>query len=387
MPHVITLPCTSETTFTVHSAGLLGGTALSQPQPLPYNNLTLLGVLAALEPARDPFVVFEANLRTAVLSALRQAGLLRSDGTPLPDLAVHVGRRLWQLLTADPRVAGLLATDRANAQARGQRLDVVVQTGPGDVPLARLPWELLHDDHGFLLQQGAVTLTRHVQFERATPRLKVAGPIRILLIEARPVRVPALPVGREHGVLASVLARLQDPGLVTLERLQPPTYDALVNRLSDADDVHVIHFDGHGGFDGRASFLVFENQYCERQDVDAARFAAALAGKKVKLLYASACQTAAAGADSIFTGLGPGLLVAGVPAIVSMQFSVMTNAAETFLGRFYRSVALGKPLPDSLADARQLLYGPQFGHAWATPVLYLRSRDTEGKLLEVRQKR
>jgi CHAT domain-containing protein len=253
------------------------------------------------------------------------------------------------------------------------------------VPLARLPWELLHDEHGFLLQQGAVTLTRHVQFARATPRLKVAGPVRILLIEARPVRVPPLPAGREYGLLEKTVSSLRDPGLITLERLQPPTYEALVDRLSDADDVHVIHFDGHGGFDGRSSFLVFENAYCEREDVDAARFAAALAGKKVRLLYASACQTAAAGPGSIFTGLGPGLLVAGIPAIVSMQFSVEVGAAEKFLARFYRSVAQGKPLPDSLADARQLLFNPIFGHAWATPVLYLRSRDAEGRLLEVKR--
>lgn len=385
MPHVITLTLSSETSFTVHSAGLLGGTALSQPQPLPYDNLTLLGVLAALEPTRDPFAMFEPNLRPAVLSALRLAGLLQPDGTPLRDLAVRVGRQLWQLLMNDPNVAGLLTTDRANAQARGQRLDIVLQTGPRDVPLARLAWELLHDEHGFLLQQGAVTLTRHVQFERATPRLKVNGPVRILLIEARPVRVPPLPGGREYGILEDVVNKLHDQTPITLERLQPPTYDALINRLSDADDVHVIHFDGHGGFDGRGSFLVFENEYCERADVDAARIAAALAGKKVKLLYASACQTAATGSASIFTGLGPGLLVAGVPAIVAMQFSVLANAAEKLLERFYRSVALGKPLPDCLADARQLLYAPQFGHAWATPVLYLRNRDADGKLLEVRR--
>ncbi|QLQ08884.1 MAG: CHAT domain-containing protein [Anaerolineae bacterium] len=92
-----------------------------------------------------------------------------------------------------------------------------------------------------------------------------------------------------------------------------------------------------------------------------------MAGKKVKLVYASACQTAATGPASIFTGLGPGLLVAGVPAIVSMQFSVGVNAAEKFLERFYRSVGQGKPLADCLADARQLLFNPIFGHAWATP--------------------
>lgn len=385
MPHIVTLGLASATSFTVYSQGLLGGTAQGQPQPLPFDNLTLAGVLAALEPSPDPFGVFDPSLRTSVLAALRQAGLLRPDGGLVADLAAQVGRRLWASLTADRGVAGLLTTDLANAQARSQRLDIVLQTRPDDVPLARLPWELLHDDHGFLLQQGAVTLTRHVQFERATPRLRVSGPMRILLIEARPVGVPPLPAGREYGLLEEVLGKLRNPDLVTLERLQPPTYDALVNRLSDADDVHVVHFDGHGGFAGRGSFLVFENAYCEREDVDAARIAAAVAGKKVRLLYASACQTAVAGSDGIFTGLGPGLLVAGVPAIVSMQFSVLVGAAERFLARFYRSVALGKPLPDSLADARQLLFNPHFGHAWATPVLYLRSRDADGKLLDVRR--
>lgn len=383
MPHVITLTLASDASFTVHSQGLLGGAAVSTPQPLPYDSLTLAGVLAALEPSRDPFAIFAPEARTPLLNALRRAGLLRGDGAPMPDLAARVGQRLWQALTDDRAVAGLLTTDLANAQARSQRLDIVVQTNPQGAPLARLPWELLHDERGFLLQQGAVTLTRHIQFDRATPRLKVTGPVRVLLIEARPVGVPPLPTGREYGLLEKVIGSLRGPERVTLERLHPPTCEALVNRLADADDVHVIHFDGHGGFDGRGSFLVFENAYCERDDVDAARFAAALAGKKVKLVYASACQTAATGPASIFTGLGPGLLVAGVPAIVSMQFSVGVNAAEKFLERFYRSVGQGKPLADCLADARQLLFNPIFGHAWATPVLYLRNRDAAGRLLVV----
>jgi len=390
--HHLTLHLTADRQFTLASHSRLGGDAPRQPHPLPLPFDA--AALAALSACLDPATAGVAALDPAVLAALRRAGLLDRGDRPRADLAAEVGRRLWQSLLSDSEAAALLRTDLANAQAAGEPLPLILTTGPNDVPLAALPWELLHDGDAFLLPPAQVALTRHISFARPTPVLRVRPPLRILLVEARPVGAPPLPPGQEATGLAVALAPLMEAGQVVLERLTPPTAKRLADRLADADDVQIIHFDGHGGFgalpafaaagaSGHGSFLVFENDYCEPDPVDAARLAAALNGRQVRLLYASACQTAQAGADSLFTGLGPGLLLAGIPAVVAMQFSVSVPAALAFMQRFYRSLAQGKALATCLADGRRVLFDPQHGLAWATPVLYLRDQDGDGQLFRL----
>lgn len=389
-PHHLTLHLSDGGQFTLASHGRLGGEAPRQPhpQPLPFDPPTLAAVTLCLDLATAAAAAHDA----AVLTLLRRASLLDASAQPRPDLAVEVGRRLWQALLADSEVASLLRTDLANAQDDGEPLPLTLTTGPHDVPLAALPWELLHDEDAFLLPSAQVMITRHIAFARPTPPLRVKPPLRVLLIEARPVGVPPLPPAQEAAKLALALDPLIQARQVVLERLTPPTAQRLADRLADADNVQIVHFDGHGGFGplpavaaarGHGSFLVFENEFCEADPVDAGRLAAALNGRQVRLLYASACQTAQAGADSLFTGLGPGLLLAGIPAVVAMQFSISVPAALGFMGRFYRSLAQGKALAVCLADARRLLFDPQHGLAWATPLLYLRDKDGDGELFKV----
>ena len=391
-PHHLTLHLAADGQFSLTSHSRLGGDAPRQPHllPVPFAPAALAAIIACLDAATARVAAHDA----ALLTALRRAKLRDRDGRPRADLAAEVGRRLWQTLLSDSEVAALLATDLANAQQASEPLPLILTTGPADVPLAALPWELLHDDDAFLLPPAQVALTRQVAFGRPTPVLRVKPPLRILLIEARPVGVPPLPSGQEAASLQNALAPLLQAGQVVIERLTPPTFEHLAGRLADTDDVQIVHFDGHGGFgalpafaaagaSGDGSFLVFENDYCEPDPVDAARLAAALNGRQVRLLYASACQTAQAGADSLFTGLGPGLLLAGIPAVVAMQFSVSVAAALAFMQRFYRSLAQGKPLATCLADGRRLLFAPQHGLAWATPVLYLRDKDGDGQLFRL----
>ncbi len=384
--HTLNLQTTSLGDFTLASRGLLGGQAprQPQPQPLPFDRATLAAVCALLDPALGPAAATDPTVRTI----LRRAGLLDGDGRPRADLAVEIGRRLWQILLKDADVAALLRTDLANAQNRGESLPLVVSTGPNDTLLAALPWELLHDDDAFLLPTAQATITRHIAFARPTPPLRIKPPLRVLLIEARPVGVPPLPPAQEATKLATALAPLLSSHEVVLERLHPPTLRRLGNRLADADDVQIVHFDGHGGFGdlaavggrGAGSYLVFENEFCEPDAVTAARLVSALNNRQVRLLYASACQTTQTGSDSLFSGLGPGLLLAGVPAVVAMQFSIGVEPALIFMERFYRSLVLGKPLAECLADGRRLLYEPRFGLAWATPQLFLRDKDGDGRL-------
>jgi CHAT domain-containing protein len=81
--------------------------------------------------------------------------------------------------------------------------------------------------------------------------------------------------------------------------------------------------------------------------------------------------------ESLFAGLGPGLIRAGVPAVVAMQLAVPDDAAITFARGFYSALAQGEPVPRAVAQGRRRLFRDK---TWFIPTLYLRGNDDEGRL-------
>ena len=84
--------------------------------------------------------------------------------------------------------------------------------------------------------------------------------------------------------------------------------------------------------------------------------------------------------ESVFSGMGPALIQAGVPAVVAMQFSVTTEVAKNFTRSFYLALAQYAPLTQAMSQARAALFADET--AWYRPVLYLRTdaENPEGKL-------
>ena len=104
----------------------------------------------------------------------------------------------------------------------------------------------------------------------------------------------------------------------------------------------------------------------------------------LRLVFLNACKTAAtsARAASIRSpGVATSLIQAGVPAVVAMQFPISDKAAVTFSETFYQSIAKGDPVDVAMAEGRKKLWHLE---EWATPVLFLRSKD--GVLFEPRER-
>jgi CHAT domain-containing protein len=91
----------------------------------------------------------------------------------------------------------------------------------------------------------------------------------------------------------------------------------------------------------------------------------------------SACQSAVVHGRSLFGGLGPGLIRAGIPAVVAMQLSVPVEAAVSFAKGFYTALAQAETVPRGVAQGRRRLFRDR---TWFIPTLYLRSTDDEGRL-------
>ncbi|MEM8963264.1 MAG: TIR domain-containing protein, partial [Acidobacteriota bacterium] len=175
------------------------------------------------------------------------------------------GRKLAEPLLSDTAREPFEAWRRADAT---RRFSILVDGDPvarssedekkrvleGATLLLSLPWELIRDDRGYLLQ-GA----RPVQVRRRLPNRIVVeplitdAPIRVLLVSPRPEDERATYL--DHRVSARALVDALEPlgdSVVDYKMLTPPTFQALGEELHRAHQAgrpyDIVHFDGHGVF-------------------------------------------------------------------------------------------------------------------------------------------
>src|SRR5260370_30129141 len=169
-------------------------------------------------------------------------------GEEVEELLPELGRRLYQAVFGSAGAQQVVQAWRLQLATQRQ-VSIVC-----DMPrVLSLPWELLHDEQGFLAlrSQHPVSIVRRLS-QRELPALPTTfePPLRILLVTARPDDAGFVdPRGIARELLEAVSEQV-DAGTIALEFLRPPTLPALRERLSDPKlpPVHVLHFDGHGAF-------------------------------------------------------------------------------------------------------------------------------------------
>ncbi|MBK9091831.1 MAG: CHAT domain-containing protein [Anaerolineae bacterium] len=364
---------------------------------LPVDTTDLVAVLKVLEKSGytpDDFT-------SAQTEALQRVGLVR-DGRLVADHLKRIGKGLYDALF--PGHVGV-AFQMAFNQARLNRATIFLQLrfDHDAVDLARYPWELVHDGQRHLVSAGAVEMARYITYGEAALTLPVKPPAQMLFVESRPRDLTTLPQENERLAVWNALQSLTSAGKLIPERLETPTYDALLDRIGGAD-YHLIHFDGHGIFARRCSqcrtmnyshltvclscqtplddvppfgYLAFEDNSGAADFVSTEDMENLLLNSQVRLMFLSACQTGIVRGESLFGGLGPGLIRSGVPAVVAMQFSVPVIATINFAESFYTALARGETVSRAVAQGRRRLFR---GNTWFIPTLYLRSQDDEGHL-------
>jgi Tol biopolymer transport system component len=251
-----------------------------------------------------------------------------------------------------------------------------------DTPeLAELPWEFLYDRarNRFVCLSDRTPLIRFLEVPDPPRPLPVSPPLRVLVMIASPrdPHLARLDVEQEWTKLNGVLGRLEQAGLVQLERLETATLSALRQQLR-RDDWHVFHFIGHGGFDPHAQdgVLVLEDQAGRSRLVTAQALGVPLHNHDpLRLVVLNACEGARSDPTDPFAGTAQTLIQQGIPAVVAMQFEITDLAAIALTSELYAAVADGYPLDAALSQARQAIYTEVSEVEWATPVLYLRAPD------------
>jgi|GEM_PF-258765 tetratricopeptide (TPR) repeat protein len=354
----------------------------------------------------------------------------RSIGDPDDDQATRVrkklpriGKALFDAVFSD-RAAQRLFNDFQDSDGTDRQLTISAD----HADLLSLPWELLHDSAtggAFLFREHpAVSIRRRLPGAtggRTSYTVKSKDTLRLLFVVSRPEESGFLdPRADPQAVMDALDA--EAPGRVECEFLRPATIDALNDRLSNESlpPADIVHFDGHGVFDadGRIAdsqrknevgdrddvrdrtreaggdddsdpagmgYLLFEDADGKRDLVSAELFAQNLHRRKVALVILSACQSAMVeGQADPLAMVAARLTAAGIPAVLAMTYSVLVHTTRTLFGEFYRHLARGRRMGESLDQARACLqnhpqkYEVQRGqqrqmlelHDWFVPVLY-----------------
>jgi hypothetical protein len=300
---------------------------------------------------------------------------------PTPALGA-VGQALYQRLMAGDasRLASIVFED-----ARRQKWPVhfELRFDPDQARLAQYPWEMISDELGrFLVRDGLVDLTRYISYPQPPGVFDAAfHGLPILQVISRPRTLqPLVPASLavEH------VERLLN---ATFEQFQ---YKLLIERLA----LWGLHFDGHGGMalqcracetlcslsagfcslcgsslaDAKqVGVLAFERDG-DVEWITTEQLGSVLYNAQIRLALLLACETARIGDHLVFSGLAPGLILAGVPAVVGMQYPVTDLFASSFANGFYARLLRSNDLLDAMRAARAL----QARESWYSPVLYLR---------------
>lgn len=387
----------------VRGLNVPGGGQPKEIVSLPFPLDDLPAVLKALDEGK----YVEAKFKPEYKASLERLGLL-VDGRLLPEFHAVVGRKLYDAL-----FAGDILTELRVAERMKKPVACQICFDPEGVILAQYPWELLYDGslHRVVVRKG-MELTRYITFDSPPTPLRTKLPLRILFISPRPKEESHLQ-SQLDAILAG-LEPLRASGQVTWQQLNPPTWEAFEECLFD-DAFDVIHFDGHGSFArecpacGLAHFpttitcsnprcqadmsratpegyLHFEDDDGHLDPLDPDEMKVVLSGSETRLMLLSACGTCVVKGTSVFNGLAPALIQAGIPAVVAMQASPPDASSVRFVQRFYESLAKGNRLPTAANDGRLAIYRPRKGEpiSWFMPVVYLRESDgTYGQLFDI----
>jgi hypothetical protein len=251
------------------------------------------------------------------------------------------------------------------------RLKLVIQ--PAEI--AALPWELMCDDDGIPLATSTAVV-RYLSCPEPPKPLLVQPPLRILVSISSPRDQAALNSESEKERIHRALAPLVERGLVHLTISEQATGIGLLNDLRQG--VHVWHFIGHGVFNAHSAngSLAFENESGDTDLIDSKRLRILLEQNSVRLAILNACETGRFSLDPLL-GIAPGLVRAGIPAVIATQFAIPDTSAIEFSSMFYRALADGYPVDACVSEARKAVI-TQTGLGqpdWAIPVLYMRSPD------------
>lgn len=310
----------------------------------------------------------------------------RLDAAGLQALGTDLGKLLF---AAEP---GKLLQSSLDKLAKDEGLRIRLRFDAQE--LGRLPWEYAYlpppgnreesaGIAGFLALDPRVSIVRQEVVADTTFRISAtaSGEIRIAALLASPTEpgVDALDLTEEANILNSALEDLAE---FDTDILQPGTVAQLEQALEKKPQV--FHFAGHGDYRPRAGgdgsegilLLTAEDGGGERFSID--KLGQNLRSRNVRLVVLAACKTAQRDAGNPWSAMAPALIRHGIPAVVGMQYEIRDDNAIAFARAFYRTLARGRSIDESVTNGRLAILNRSAadGRDWGVPALYLQGNES-----------
>ncbi|MDP3871652.1 MAG: CHAT domain-containing protein [Methyloversatilis sp.] len=315
----------------------------------------------------------------------RPPGALAHNGLPTAAQARDAGTLLYRALFGPTLRPGIEDSLRAIDPQQGKGLRFVIDTT--DTPeLGRLPWEFLYspEKDDFLFSDRMKPVVRWLDVDEPTPTLNISPPLRVLIAFAAPGGLAPLSIGEELAQLDQALLPLTRRGLIGITRLENATLERLDEALLTVRP-HVLHFIGHGDFNGGDGLLLLESDTPDRapDPLTGRRLGVLLRNHlaNLRLVFLNSCMGGAVSPVDPFGGIAQTLIRRGVPAVIAMQFAIPDKAAVELSRHFYRYLAAGQPVDAALTSARAFLFARGHEVEWGAPALHMRSPD--GQLFSI----
>ncbi len=286
-----------------------------------------------------------------------------------------IGELLYETIFRDEILSCLRRSlDEAQRQEKGLRIRLRLADAP---ELTNLPWEYLYDRSRdtFFALSSETPLVRYLDLPEPPRDLQGEPKLRVLAVIASPAGYPPLDVEHEWANLKTALHDLEARGLVAIDRLTPPSIEALQRQLL-RQEYHILHFLGHGSFDAEAgdSVLLLQDEAGRPQVITGQHFSTLLRDhRSLRLALLNACQGAESAAGDAYSGVAQRFVRDGIPAVIAMRTAISDKAGIALARSFYGALADGAAVDTALAESRKALFTGGFQTEWGTPVLYMRA--------------
>ena len=284
---------------------------------------------------------------------------------------LNLGVQLYNALF-DREILRVWESSRASVGAGGGlrlRLDV------RSPELAVIPWEILHDGFTHLALTVTTPIVRCLSHHRPARIFDSRALPNVLVVTASPSDAPKLPhMEPEVASITRSLSRLVESGrLGAWHVLNHATRQSLQCQLSRAN-YDIVHFIGHGVFDGQNGYVELEDDRGLSDRVDAMTLGQFLTDTSVRLLFLNSCETAVPSATERSRATAEAGLVVGIPAVVAMSSIVMDSNAARFAEVFYETLVEDRSIEYCMTEARKSI-AHYVSPYWAIPVLFTNTTD------------
>ncbi|MCL1492330.1 MAG: tetratricopeptide repeat protein [Pseudanabaena sp. Salubria-1] len=283
----------------------------------------------------------------------------------MPD-PVAIGKKLFGWLDGDGRWLS-----RAVADCQGELLVLAIANL---AKLPHLPWEVLHDHEGFLIDRTfpKVVPVRWTKGEVVASE-PADRPLRVMFMATDPEGVePRLNFEGEEGRIldatrgAALTLRVEESGCVS-------ELKKTWRRYGD-NHFDVFHLTGHASIaDDGQPFFITETETGDRYDAKASEIVDALRFRLPRLVFLSGCRTGQAGEQGATPSMAEALLNLGLTAVLGWGRPIGDDVATLAAACLYESLASANSLVEAIAATYQKLRDDKISN-WYLLRLYGRGK-------------